>query len=436
MNTLNSATMNRFYYFFVVLLLFSCSKTQEKSISYSDTLSIERNIARHAKVFVSKIDMSFLDEISHSRSVILLGEASHFDLSTSEVKIEMIEYLQMKGFNSIALETAPLLTSYIFGNPRYKNLNRDWRWENIWTSYWGIQSTCKPLYKMINERKIKVWGSDIFLGLYDIDCVQEIFKQYRSNMIESIDWSYLNSLFLRKFIYNFKPDNQPLSTGENVKLMNAINDISNEVQSMINKLGRQEEFVVLLQWIRNINTLFSYVKNSNWSEATELNSFTFRNRDSQMAENIIWMTEHFPKEKFILWYANFHGTKDISQTAYLTDPLLYFVFQSMGEGVYNKLNDKFYSLAFTSLNHVYEVNDCVVKSTSALELAISQESDSAPFAFIDFEPLRFQDKFFNKSFEAACIGKKTGKWLHVFDGVFYIKDQHTNSKEILRSDPN
>lgn len=422
--------MNRFYYFFIILLLSSCSNTQEKSISYLDTLSIERNIARHAKVFESKIDMSFFDKIPNSRSVILLGEASHFDLSTSEVKIEMIEYLQMKGFNSIVLESAPLLTSYIFGNPRYKNLTKDWLLEKFYDSYYGRQSSCTPLYKMINKREIKVWGCDTDLGLYDIVCIQEIFKQYNSKMTESIDWTNLNSLFLRKFIYYSASNNQPVSIEEDVRLMDTINEITNEVQFLINEFGRQEEFIVLLQWVRNVNTLFSYVKNSNWSEATELNSLTFRNRDSQMAENIIWMTEHFPKEKFIIWCANFHGAKDISQTAYPTDPLLYFVFQSMGEGIYNKLNDKFYSLAFTSLNHIYPDNS-VTQSTSALELAISEESDNAPFVFIDFEPLRFHDSFFNKSFEAACIGKKTGKWLHVFDGVFYIKDQLTNSNKIM-----
>lgn len=109
-----------------------------------------------------------------------------------------------------------------------------------------------------------------------------------------------------------------------------------------------------MQWIRNINANFSFIKlfedNIDIYHNIPITTLPFRNRDSQIADNILWQTEYFPKEKFTVWIANYHGVKDISQTINPTDSLLYYIHQCAAEGVYNKLGDKVYSLAFTSLN--------------------------------------------------------------------------------------
>ena len=78
-----------------------------------------------------------------------------------------------------------------------------------------------------------------------------------------------------------------------------------------------------------------------------------------------------------------------------------------------------YSLAFTTLNYI----DHEDVPAGLLEKAIAKETNNAPYAFIDFEPLRFADGFRDKEFEAAMIKKKSGKWLYIFDGIYYIRDQ-------------
>jgi len=145
---------------------------------------------------------------------------------------------------------------------------------------------------------------------------------------------------------------------------------------------------------------------------------TGRNRDSQMAENINWIMENYPDEKLIVWCANLHAAKDISQTRYPTDSLLYFNFQSTGEALYTRHGNKMYCLAFTSLGKEEE--------NGALEKAIVDITNNAPYAFVDFESLRFADGYRDKAFESNVIGKKQGKWLYIFDGIYYIRDERRN----------
>ena len=74
-----------------------------------------------------------------------------------------------------------------------------------------------------------------------------------------------------------------------------------------------------------------------------------------------------------------------------------------------------YSIAFASLNHVTE--------SGKLEKEIAIATENAAYAFINFEPLRFADGYRDREFESRLMIKKQGKWLHIFDGYYYIRDQ-------------
>jgi hypothetical protein len=58
-----------------------------------------------------------------------------------------------------------------------------------------------------------------------------------------------------------------------------------------------------------------------------------------------------------------------------------------------------------------------------LEMEIARTIGNAPYAFINFEPLRFADSYRDQEFESSVIIKKHGKWLYIFDGIYYIRDQ-------------
>lgn len=336
----------------------------------------------------------------------------------------MLNHLRKSGFNSIALETVPFLTAYVFSNPEYAQITKYWKLEEFWAPAWTTQKTCKPLIEMINRRDIKIWGIDVYLSKYDIFAAKAIIQKYSEKAYSEINWNALHRLYDRKFFYYNDANAKDYEKGIHIsvegqyELMRIIDTLSNYVQLIIANNGNSNDLKALTQWIRIINTSFSDIEYGKDLMSPDEQLRT-RNRDYQMAENILWITENYPTEKFSVWCANFHGTKDISQTTYPKDSLWYFIFQSMGETVFNKLGDKMYSLAFTSLDSQGKDQ----RENDLLEAAIGRKTNNAPFAFIDFEKLRFDEGYFNKEFDACMIGHKRGKWLYIFDGVYYIKDQ-------------
>jgi erythromycin esterase len=208
---------------------------------------------------------------------------------------------------------------------------------------------------------------------------------------------------------------------EQYVLMRTIDSIYNYVEYLINKKGNTFDLKAIVQWIRNISILFTFSEFQD-TVITLGSTLAYRNRDSQMAENILWITENYPKEKFLVWSANFHGAKDISQTIYPNDSLAYFRHQVTGETLYYKLGNKFYSLAITWCPS----NKLETKITGYLpnkfETSIHKKlaTDEIAGIFIDFESLRFVDGFFDKEFECALINRQCGKWLYIFDGVYCI----------------
>jgi hypothetical protein len=397
-------------------------------------LTVEQNIVKNALAFQTNDTFPFLDEIAETKSVIILGEETHQDISTSETKVNMINYLKKKGYHSVALEMVPFLTSYVFSNPEYKDITKNWNVKFIFPPLWFWQESCKPLFDMIINQDIRLWGMDIHLGVYDIESAKAILAKYADKEDIDLDWWTLTNLYLRKFVYIGNPNNKATSVSEQFKLMRMIDKLADYVQYLIYKQGSTDDLKAIMQWIQILNTAFSFVDRETPTQENEtalINTLMYRNRDKQMAENILWITENFPDQKFTVWCANFHAMKDISQTHNPIDSLRYFTFQSMGEGIYNKLGNKLYSLAITSLNN--EEVDRYNGEKGHLEQEIEKAIHGKPFAYINFEPLRFESGYRDKSFNCTIHTEK-GKWLYIFDGLYYIRDQSNGT--VIRDQSN
>jgi hypothetical protein len=391
---------------------------KKNDVVYQSFLSLEENIAAQATVLQNDSTYPFLDHLAKTRSVILVGEAEHGDSVTSVVKSRMQRYLLDKGFHSIAYEAVPFLTGYVFSNPKY----------NTFTDRWRVESPSDEIIQFFNARRTeninRIWGIDVYAGDFDIKCAKAILSEYFEEYMFFMDWEKLNNYYISKCVLG-----HDIPVSEQTEMMRMIDRISNYAHYVIHKKTATNDLKAVLQWIRNVNTNYSVVEhfsNPYFRYGVDLKNtpplFTLssRNRDAQIAENILWITEHFPEEKFMVWVANYHGIKDISQTTYPYDSLMYFTHQCAGEAIYNQLGTKFYSLAITSLNREGSPDDI---NKGFLESAIAKQTHDAPYAFIDFERLRFVDGFRDKEFDAAMIGKKKGKWLYMFDGIYYIRDE-------------
>lgn len=331
----------------------------------------------------------------------------------------MISYLKKHKFNTIAFESAPFLSTYVFNNGAYAEFTKQkMRLDYMLLPLQTSQSAFKQLTDRIEHKELHIFGIDSQSGIYDIAAAQAILKRHTSNVLLNVDWDKLSDYHFRHFIMYSAENVIRLNEAEQIEMMGMINEISNYAQYYIETKGATNDIKAIMQWIRNINTEFSYVKHNSMT-TSDLTALVFRNRDSQMAENILWYCFNFPKSKFVVYCANFHGAKDVSQTHYPTDSLLYYTHQSMGETLFDKLGNKMYSLAFTSLNKEQ-------MEPGKLEVEISKATNNSPYAYIDFEPLRFAKGYYNQNFECSAILKKNGNWLYIFDGIYYMEECKTS----------
>jgi len=422
--------MIRNYFVFTCLLLSATLCFANKPIKWDKNLSNEQNIATNSVALKSETDLSFLDTTANKNSIIVLGEGGHYELKTTEAKINLINYLKKKAYNSIAMETTSFLSAYVFSNPEYKDKTKDWKAENLISSVWTDQKTFQPLIDMLNKREIKLLGIDGQLGSYDIIAAKTILEKYKNEIPFEIDWNKLRNYYFSRLVFYMMPkEYKPLTKSEEYELMNTINNISNYVGYIVSKNHNTQDLKALMHWIQNVKNAFPYNKYNMVLEgmktADDVTFVTYieRNRDEMMAKNVIWHAENDPKEKFTVWCANYHGSKDLSQEYNPDDPLLYFSTQTMGEFLSTSpICKKVYTLAITCKNVYKDCND------GKLESAIIKATKNAPFAFIDFGSLRFAEGYWNKTFNASIRVNRDGKFLYSYDGLYYLRDQELNYK--------
>jgi len=415
---------------FAFFLLFSTLGFANKPVNWDNKFTVEQNIAANSIALKDSVDLSFLNPIAKQKSIIILGETGHYELKTTEAKINMIKYLKKDGFNSVAIETVSFLSAYVFSNPEFNEKTKNWKAENFMSSVWTDQKTFQTLIDMLNKKEIKLLGIDGQLGFYDIKASSYLLEKFKKEIPLDIDWNRLHDLYLRRLVFYMMPETyKPLNVSEEFELMNSINKVSNYVGYIISKKGESKDLNALSHWVQNVKNAFPYIKYNKVLEGMKTPvdipfvTYIERNRDEMMAKNVIWHAQNEPKEKFTVWCANYHASKDLSQEFNPTDSLLYFSTQTMGEFLSNSpINKELYVLAITSKN---AYSGCV---EGKLESEIIKATKNAPFSFIDFESMRFAEGFWNKTFNASIRINRDGKFLYSYDGLYFLRDQVLNDK--------
>lgn len=155
-------------------------------------------------------------------------------------------------------------------------------------------------------------------------------------------------------------------------------------------------------------------------------------RDLQMANNLIYFKNRNPNAKIIVWLANFHGATNLREVLFAEgDPSMYSKFTVFGEHIKNKYSNKVYSLAITSSKGFSKMpyNNKNIKETKIISpkesLEYELDKQNCSFGFIDFNEIyRNHPQKKEKKFNSIMLGhvNQNGKWLKVFDGLFYIRE--------------
>ncbi len=179
-------------------------------------------------------------------------------------------------------------------------------------------------------------------------------------------------------------------------------------------------------WMQVVDNLINANINHHTRDIDVIKSFNAR--DSQMAQNLKWLSlVKFPGKKMIVWAANTHVGK-------LADSLIKNKsgqgFTSMGSFFTQDslLSTQSYVLGFTSFNGKagrLTSNEYTIPTPSPNTFE-SWIDTSFQYAFIDFRTFNKQYPNTNKPFylKGFVHYPEMENWTKIFDGIFYIKEMY------------
>ncbi len=385
-------------------------------IPWSDTLSAEENIARNAIAMQDDDQWNFIEEIVKDKSIVILGEQMHFDITSTTARIGLLRKLHECGFTTLVFEMAPMLSGYAFGRLPSGDMltSEDLLFFTPWIMH---RESIDPILEMLDSGYFKFLGMDCDILGYDLLIAQQILDSYPPTDDFNISWDRLSILWMQ--LINYVTDPESITFEEQLEYISILNTIRNRVDYLIDIYGNTTDLSAMKQWLINMDRNFfdfsSRLKYRVFSGL--LGSMRIQIRDKAMAENVLWYRKNFPEEKLIIWCANMHAEKDGSQAIY--DNSTGYYFNLLGENLFHALGNEVYSIAVTSLNRTDGLQ------SGKLEQQIARFTDDAPYAFIDFESLRWLDGYRNTVFEFPALPTLSliqGHWLNIFDGIYYIRD--------------
>lgn len=415
-------------YLMVSFITVACQPRATAKVESSDiNKTIEEKIADHTIALPDSCSFSFLDKIVKDKRLLILGEAGHYDGTSYAVRTEMVKYLSEKhGFNVIALEGLSFLKScFIMGGERMTKTESD---KFIMKTMLADRES-RPILDIIYQNKIDLLGIEPN-NCYNFMELNPLVDRYDLEKDLSINWEVFKEEAMKTGALHIRFSDYPyyVDTTATQYCMQSLNKIKNWLKKQLQRKDHPDRayFQAVLQSINGVKAnLKGFLIKVNgptiqedFDRLTTLNNY----RDEQMASNIIWYMDHHPDQKMIVWCANFHGMRDVSQCSHPEDSLVYIRQKLMGERLAEHFEDQLYSLAFTDL-----YRDGNKDFAGALEQELGKKG--MKFGFTDFTFLRYQEDFFNKWFNCSAIGRKNGNWMYIWDGLYYIRYQKLSEKD-------
>ncbi len=384
-------------------------------------VDVQKELAYSAVVVEDIQGGSFecITEVLKEKDIVILGEAGHGDGKTFEVKANLIKYLiEKEGFNALAIEGAGFIDMQIKNSVIPVDSLLVFKYKKEWLPWWGYSKQTKLLIDFLKTHNtLKYIGLESYAHTELRDFLNKRLSEVEKNM-----------QVLSKFdsVYSqLKGDNFKCTSMADLDFY----------QQQLDKIRNENDIVktngLLLQVVNNESVNIDNQKYSNIIGGFEAENIYVNIRDRQMANNLIWYKKRNPKAKIIVWIANFHGAKNIGQIRYKEDiPDLYASFTLFNDYLVQEYGDKVYSMAFTSFKGGFGellFSDAppgmINTPNNSLESELGKKNFD--FAFIDFESVRKKKpNWRNKIFNSTLLGydNKPGKWLDVFDGIFYIRE--------------
>ena len=354
------------------------------------------------------------------KRIVILGEAGHADGRTFEIKPELIEYLNADNEYDVILEGMGFLDGAVLQGV-LPSLCIDSLYldvANAWYGLWSQTKEAAPLVEAMRNGKVRYWGMDCNPSLGDYFLIPYLLASSPS-VSSVLGGSAFDSLMA------IHDRMMGMDTTLTHNELDYFDSKMSQAQKALEEETDLEKKAILDMAIDNALAFSGQVRLgfTDWDAQNE----GINIRDRQMAENVIWYLNHFPERKVIIWAANFHGAKKIDQIEYGKEPEpdLYKKFVLLGEHLEDAFPGQVYSLAFTSgggSTGFFYANDstAIVPDSTSMEFQLSQRG--MEYGFCDLsQRIDWTDMVFNSIIFGDC---KLGNWARVFDGIFYMKENH------------
>ncbi|WP_170178567.1 carboxypeptidase-like regulatory domain-containing protein [Flammeovirga pectinis] len=369
-------------------------------------------ILSSTKLFSQKLTDEFITNFSglvKDKRIVLLSEMSHREGSVIKTNTELVKYLhQKKGFNLILFESGFIDLGFFSRTDSTANYR-----ENLSDAIfpvWTKSEEFQPLLDYLAEQKktLEVGGFDLqFSSDHMYSSFIDSLRLY-TPIEDKEKWESFFYVFdgvVNEAYYPFKE--YPLGL-----YISKINKLS--------KLVEGDDF--LQQGLKNYKEYLLILKSGVFEvEEKDFKAKMANPRDLQMAKNVIYYANKYPKAKIICWGASAHFAQDFS--SFENEEIK--AFKPMGGEIAKELGKQVISIGYTGGTGSYkywfeDINEAkrVVLNYNGKFEDDCNKMDS--ITIIDLNTTHLKDSLFSSS--SIEYTPLKGKWSEVFDAIIFQKE--------------
>lgn len=399
--------------------------------------------------FQDTIPEKLIDDLKEKR-VVLLGEQSHGDGATFEMKVMLIKQLHKRlGFNVIAFESG-LYDCYKASMLSQKQPHTSIsHYRDAVFPMWSETNSFSELIEYIESTRL----SKNPLTIIGFDNQEgHLFEEHYFNDLKKL---FLQSeISVREDTYEvvqevFFGGGEVITSGvidslQFAKAIERTQEAFGRCRNTLHKKIMQQSFEGYL------SAIYTDIRRTKGEKIYVQNP-----RDETMAENLVFLSELYPAKKIIGWGASYHFAYDLSNfqntsiskqliadfeakkpqvhEKFNLDSALYNALP-MGQIVKQKLSQEVYSIAFTSFDGSFkDIGDQVTYDlpkppAQSLEYYLNQEKHD--YVFVKFDSSQ------ESMFYSSILGNipLMVPWQKAFDGLIFIRNAYPPKQENFKNE--
>ena len=351
-------------------------------------------------------DLHILNKLIGNSKVVALGENSHGSSEIFKMKNRIIQYLAINnGFDIFSLEGS-MAESYRIND-------------------YTVRGEGDPK-KLIADMQVWTWRTEELLNM--VEWMRKFNQPKQRIEFTGFDMHYYDGA-IHELLTIFKEDEEAENKiTELKKKLDELQDRAKQYGGLINVApDKKKEFDTIISFLQHRTFQIS---NETWFQQNiviiqqflEFSSSTWR--DKCMADNFMWIKEHNPNSKFIIWAHNAHIMKSG---------------QNMGAQLVQKLGDDYTTFGFAFFDGSYTANgskgittyDGIQAYRGSLEYLLNQLNK--PIFIIDLKKIKSDNyrglEWLMEQFDFRRVGATGGtqheflstKITEDFDYLIFIK---------------